>query len=149
MVHCELDRVAITEALKEKEKRVIAMSPYRNIWHLWTWNRSQVNSLPISDTLFLKKALTLTNFTISFFIYLHTWDKRMLHLRWSLDCVEVYVLEEDLYQYIPGKQHIRFFYYYFNSEMKYTFNHSSGYFPILLAMYCQTTYNDVSTWLVK
>ena len=23
-------------------------------------------------------------------------------------------------------------------------NHSSGYFPILLAMYCQTTYNDTS-----
>ena len=24
------------------------------------------------------------------------------------------------------------------------FNHSSGYFPILLAMYCRMTYNDAS-----
>ena len=31
----------------------------------------------------------------------------------------------------------------------YSFNHSSGYFPKLLAKYCQTIYNDVSTWLVK
>jgi hypothetical protein len=28
-------------------------------------------------------------------------------------------------------------------------NHSSGYFPILLAMYCRTTYNDTSAWLVN
>ena len=26
----------------------------------------------------------------------------------------------------------------------FRFNHSSGYFPILLAMYCRTTYNDAS-----
>ena len=31
----------------------------------------------------------------------------------------------------------------------YYFNHSRGYFPILLAMYCRTTYNDASAWLVK
>ena len=29
------------------------------------------------------------------------------------------------------------------------FNHSSSYFPILLAMYCRMTYNNVSSWLVN
>ena len=29
------------------------------------------------------------------------------------------------------------------------FNHSSGYFPILLAKHCRTKYNDISPWLVK
>ena len=28
-------------------------------------------------------------------------------------------------------------------------NHLSGYFPIVLAMYCRTTYNDARAWLVN
>ena len=31
----------------------------------------------------------------------------------------------------------------------YFLNHLSGYFPIVLAMYFRTTYNDASAWLVK
>ena len=32
---------------------------------------------------------------------------------------------------------------------KQKINPSSGYFPILLVMYCRTTFNDASAWLVK
>ena len=36
-----------------------------------------------------------------------------------------------------------------NPKITFVFNHSSGYFPILLAMYCRTTYNDASAWLIN
>ena len=32
---------------------------------------------------------------------------------------------------------------------EFNIKHSSGYFPILLVMYCWTTYNDASAWLVN
>ena len=35
------------------------------------------------------------------------------------------------------------------NKMKMTLNHSSGYFPILLAKHCRTIYNDISARLDK
>ena len=69
-------------------------------------------------------------------------------------------MQLNLYQIKETKQYFIFFsicYNYFSvtaianlnfPKFIYIINHSSGYFPIMLVMYCRTTY-DASAWLVN